>query len=319
MNKFNDNDIREALRRSEAKRQPAEVPGDFLSNVLDAIDDEADAEHKTIKLWRWVAAAACIAVVAGIGTAILFADRTVQESEMIVETPTNEKTEIQKYNAFIADTVTEPTGAPKPKVTSPEQKAKPAAKPKPAAEPQPAPNPNLRMERPHYAENVPTTVVADSAPASNAANTGYAENQSKNDDTYLDPAIMDEFILKMAEFQGISKIKSECSIANDTNFVESFYVFPVKQDYDVLGRFVLMASQYSNTSPGYIFNNSEQQIFFSIDDVQNGLNYLWIAEQIDNSKIMIYSVHAPIDIEYQSDCYLQFYDDLTFANFNTYY
>ena len=84
MNKFNDNDIREALRRSEAKRQPSEVPGDFLSNVLDAIDDEADAEHKTIKLWRWVAAAACIAVVAGIGTAILFADRTVQESDVFV-------------------------------------------------------------------------------------------------------------------------------------------------------------------------------------------------------------------------------------------
>ena len=123
----------------------------------------------------------------------------------------------------------------------------------------------------------------------------------------------------MAELQGVSRIKSECSIANDTIFDESFYVFPVKQDYDVLGLFLLMACQYSNTSPGYVFNNSEQQILFSIDDVQNGLNYLWIAEQIDNSKIMIYSIHAPIDIEYESDCYQQFYNDLTFANFNTYY
>ena len=296
MNKFNDNDIREALRRSEAKRQPAEVPGDFLSNVLDAIDDEADAKHKTIKLWRWVAAAACIALVAGIGSAILFADRTIQESEMIAETPIEEKIENQQSTAIKTDTVTEPTAIPEPKFEAPKPKAKPAAKPKPAAEPQPAPNPNLRMERP-----------------------AYAETQPENNDTYLDPAIMDELILKMAEFQGVNKIKSECSITSDTNFVESFYVFPVKQDYDVLGRFVLMASQFSNTTPGYIFNNSEMQVFFTIDDVQNGLNYLWIAEQIDDSKIMIYSVHAPIDIEYKSDCFQQFHNDLTFANYNTYY
>ncbi|MBO4603417.1 MAG: hypothetical protein J5651_09690, partial [Salinivirgaceae bacterium] len=193
MNKFNDNDIREALRRSEAKRQPAEVPGDFLSNVLDAIDDEADAKHKTIKLWRWVAAAACIALVAGIGSAILFADKTTQESEMIAETPVEEKIENQQSTTVKTDTVTEPAAIPEPKIEAPKPKAKPTAKPKPAAEPQPAPNPNLRMERPTY-----------------------AETQPENNDTYLDPAKMDEFILKMAEFQGVNKIKSECSIASDT-------------------------------------------------------------------------------------------------------
>lgn len=320
MKELKDNDLREALRRSEEKRTAVEVPADFFDSIMGKID----AEPKTFKLWRWVAAAACIALVAGIGTAILFADRTIQDKGMTARIEAEEKAEIQEFNAFVADTVTEPIDAPKPKVTAPEQKAKPAAKPKPAAEPQPSPNPNLRMERPQYAENEPKTVAADTASTNIAAtqdvaNTGYAENQSKNDDTYLDPALMDEFILKMAEYQGVNKIKSECSIANDTLFDESFYVFPVKEDYDVLGRFLLMASYYSNTAPGYIFNNSEQQIFFSIDDEQNGLNYLWIAERIGDSKIMIYSVHAPINIEYESDCYQQFYDDLTFANFNTYY
>ncbi|MBO7594779.1 MAG: hypothetical protein J6T12_07390 [Salinivirgaceae bacterium] len=295
MNKFNDNDIREALRRSEAKRQPAEVPGDFLSNVLDAIDDEADAEHKTIKLWRWVAAAACIAVVAGIGSAILFADKTVEESTPIAETVIPENTEKQPIATIDNDTVTEPIAMPEPKVEAPKPKAKPAAKQKPAA------------------------ATSDSAPANNTVSTSFAENQTGNNSNYLDPALMDRFILNMAEYQGVSRIKSECSIANDTLFDESFYVFPVKEDYDVLGHFLLMASQYSNTTPGYIFNNSEQQIFFTIDDEPNGLNYLWIAEQIGNSKIMIYSVHAPIDIEYKSDCYQQFYNNLTFANYNTYY
>ena len=311
MNKFNDNDIREALRRSEAKRQPAEVPDDFLANVMGKIDAETEPEHKTIKLWRWVAAAACIALVAGIGTAILFVDRNIQDSVMTAEIVTEGNTEIQQSTTVNTDTVTEPAVTPEPKYVVPKQKAKP--------KPSPNPNPNLRMERPTYATNEPAAATSDGTSANNTVLTTFAENQTGNNNDYLDPALMDEFLMKMAEFQGVSRIKSECSIASDTIFNESFYVFPVKEDYDVLGRFLLMASKYSNTTPGYIFNNSEQQIFFTIDDEPNGLNYLWIAERIGDSKIMIYSVHAPIDIEYKSDCYQQFYDDLTFANFNTYY
>lgn len=318
MNKFNDNDIREALRRSEGKRTAPTVPDDFFDSVMGGIE----AEPKTIKLWRWVAAAACIALVAGIGSAILFADKTIVESTPIAETVIMENTEKQPTDIAETDSVAEPVVVPEPKIEAPKTMAAPAAKPKPAT--QPAPNPNLRMERPLYAETVQTTIAADSATIDNAtsqdeANINYAEKQSKGSEKYLAPALMDEFILKMAEYQGVNKIKSECSIANDTLFDESFYVFPVKEDYDVLGRFLLMASYYSNTAPGYIFNNSEQQIIFSIDDEQNGLNYLWIAERIGNSNVMIYSVNAPIDIEYKTDCYQQFYNDLTFANFNTYY
>ncbi len=318
MNKFNDNDIREALRRSEGKRTAPTVPDDFFDSVMGGIE----TEPKTIKLWRWVAAAACIALVAGIGSAILFADKTIVESTPIAETVIMENTEKQPIDIAETDSVTEPVVVPEPKIEAPKTKAAPAAKPKPAI--QPAPNPNLRIERPQYAENKPTAIAADSATIDNAtshdeANINYAEKQSKGSEKYLDPALMDEFIFKMAEYQGVNKIKSECSIANDTLFDESFYVFPVKEDYDVLGCFLLMASNYSNTAPGYIFNNSERQVFFSIDDEQNGLNYLWIAERIGNSNVMIYSVHAPINIEYESDCYRQFYNDLTFANFNTYY
>ena len=320
MKELKDNDLREALRRSEEKRAAVEVPADFFDSVMGKID----AEPKTVKMWRWVAAAACIALVAGIGTAILFADRTIQDKGMTARIEAEEKAEIQELNTFVADTLTEPVDAPKPKMTAPEQKAKPAAKPKPAAEPQPSPNPNLRMERPQYAKNEPKTIAADTASTNiaateDAANTGYAEFQPKKDKPNFTPALMDEFIEMMAGIQGVSRIKSGCSIANDTIFDESFYVFPVRKDYDVLEQIVWMASNYSNTTPGYNFNNTGRQILFSIDDEPNGLNYLWIIERIDDSKIMIYSVHAPIDIEYKSDCYQQFYDDLTFANFNTYY
>lgn len=319
-NRLTDTDLREALRRKEDARPPDKVPDDFVDCVLAKID--AESATKTIKTWRWVAAAACIALVAGIGSAILFSGKTAQVPEIIAETPIKENVEIQHSADIEKDTASEPVAVPEPEVEAPKTKAAPATKPKPAT--QPAPNPNLKMERPQYAANEPATIAADSATIDNAtsqdeANINYAENQSKNDETNFAPAMLDEFIELLAEFQGVNKINSECSIANDTIFNESFYVFPIKKEYDVLGQFVQMTSNFPNTSPGYIFNNSGRQVFFSIDDEQNGLNYLWIAERIDDYKIMIYSVHAPIDIEYESDCYQQFYDDLTFANFNTYY
>jgi hypothetical protein len=314
MKETKDDDLREALRRSVEKRTVTKVPADFFDKVI----GEIEAEPKTIKMWRWVAAAACIALVAGIGSAVLFFGKTAHELEMIAETPVKENVEIQEPAVVINDTTAEPAVAPEPKLEAPQPKVKPNTKP----EAKPAPNPNLRMERPLYAANEPTTDDRESAnsdASQKAAQTNYAENQIETDDPVFTPAMLDEFIEVLAEFQGVNKINSECSIANDSNFVETFYVFPVKEEFDVLGQFVQMVGNYSNASPGYFFNNTEQQIFFSIDDEQNGVNYFWIAERIDDSKIMIYSVHAPIDIEYESDCYQQFYDDITFTNFNTYY
>lgn len=316
MNKLSDNDIREALRRSEEKRTAPTVPDDFFDSVMGRIE----AEPKTIKLWRWVAAAACIALVAGIGSAILFADKTVVESTPIAETVIPEDPEKQPTDIAETDSVAEPVVVPEPKIEAPKTKATPAAKPKPA--PQPAPNPNLRMERPAYAANEPATdncVSANSSASQKFAQPNLAETQTETGETDFTPAMLDEFIEVLAEFQGVNKINSECSISNDSSFVETFYVFPVKEEFDVLWQFVQMVGNYSSASPGYFYNNTERQIFFSIDDEQNGLNYFWIAEQIDDSKIMIYSVHAPIDIEYESDCYQQLHDDLTFSNFNTYY
>ena len=60
MKKQTDTDIRAALKRKEQKRQPVEVPDDFLDNVLGEI--EQDEKPKTVKLWRYLAIAAGIAL-----------------------------------------------------------------------------------------------------------------------------------------------------------------------------------------------------------------------------------------------------------------
>ena len=275
MNKFNDNDIREALRRSEAKRQPAEVPGDFLANVM----SEIEAESKTVKIWRWVAAAACIALVAGIGSAILFTGRTIQESEIIAETPVVENAENEQSAEIINDTVTEPVAVPEPKVEAP--KAKPTAKPKP--------NP-----------------IAEQPTADNAPETDYPS-----------PARMDEFIAKLADNQGADKTILNCS--NDVNSANAdlVYIFHETNDFDLFGRLIMSVTNFPETTQGYILNHSSQQFFFSINDERSGQSYYWIAERVSNEKTFLYSLHSSLGAEGVSTCYQQYHNKLTFNEFNT--
>lgn len=62
MNKPNDTDLREALRRREAKRPRTEVPADFLDNVLQDIECQKRPRHTWRMALTALAAAASIAL-----------------------------------------------------------------------------------------------------------------------------------------------------------------------------------------------------------------------------------------------------------------
>ena len=61
MNKLTDNDLREALRRKEARRTKTEVPADFCDNVMQEIDGKP-ARRPRYAYIAALAAAACIAI-----------------------------------------------------------------------------------------------------------------------------------------------------------------------------------------------------------------------------------------------------------------
>ncbi|MBQ9212579.1 MAG: hypothetical protein IJ150_01380, partial [Bacteroidales bacterium] len=100
---FNDNDIREALRRKEQKRQPTEVPDDFLDNVLGKI--EQDEKSKTVKLWRYVAVAASIALLIGIGALMIVSNNNAAQP---IASVTESKTYLPKRTPYIAAEVEQP-------------------------------------------------------------------------------------------------------------------------------------------------------------------------------------------------------------------
>ena len=62
MKKYNDTDLREALRRREAKRPRTEVPADFLDNVLQDIECQKRPRHTWRMALTALAAAASIAL-----------------------------------------------------------------------------------------------------------------------------------------------------------------------------------------------------------------------------------------------------------------
>lgn len=67
MNRLEDSDLREALRRRETRRQKPEVPADFMDSVMQQIETKPAVSRR----WRWIAAAASLLLLIGIGASLL--------------------------------------------------------------------------------------------------------------------------------------------------------------------------------------------------------------------------------------------------------
>ena len=286
MKKYNDTDLRKALERTEAKRRPAEVPDDFLANVLDEI--ESEAKPKTIKLWRWVAAAACIAIVVGLGAIIALNRQTTPQPAVAIIADTASSIDQTPSQTAIAETEI----APEP-VAAPEPKPEPApAKPKrqhKKAQPKPAPD---------NQQQVAETITQDKDP------------------DYVSPELLDALISKMADNQKAAKRVLDCGHEHDSTTTEMVYLFP-KNSGDIMGRLLMSAAHYNENTDGYFLNYSQQQFFFTLNDEHTGKNYLWIAEKTDDGRIMLYSFQSPIGSELGSECYHDYHNKLLYNNMNT--
>lgn len=80
MNRLEDSDLREALRRRETRRQKPEVPADFMENVMQQIETKPTVGRR----WRWMAAAASLLILIGIGTLLM--DEPKQDEPTLAKT-----------------------------------------------------------------------------------------------------------------------------------------------------------------------------------------------------------------------------------------
>jgi hypothetical protein len=249
---------------------------------FDRIVSEQKKSAKIKPLRRWLAAAACLILIIGIGVTLWpkeeqpTAPLTAKKPELPKPPPDPEKTLTDSVNTIAAPVRSLRTESP---LTADKESAHYGQISAPE-------DPNL-----HYAA---LTTTEDSVP-------------------YQDPARVDDYIFHLAEHYQVKQGELTCSQPIDSSVVSSVYVFPDKDEINLFSRLLQVACWYDSKAPGYHLNFSQQQFFFELKDMRRQLQYRWIAERI-NGRILFYSTQAPIGAKESSACYQQYRDELMYQN-----
>lgn len=289
------NRIDDILDSLKGQQPMIDDPEALTDRIMDSLPDlepnqqEDEGKARIVSFnWRWMAAAASILLIIGIGST-LWLKEAPQPSVVIVEPE--------------PQTSTPPTHVARKDRPSSE----PSANKAPAFSTSPANSEYVGSELP--VRRVRTQSSPDALPLH------YASIQPTVDTTYQDPARMDEFIAKMADFNEVEGISLDCTGgAPDSTVISKAYVFDDTQELDVFGRLLQVACWYDSKTPGYLLNFSHQQLFFTLKDMHKNQKYLWIAERIMGDRILLYCTHSPIETNVSSTCYQKYREQLTHSN-----
>ena len=284
MNELNDKDLREALSRREARRTKPEVPADFCDGIM----QEIVPRRSRRPLWRWVAVAASLLLLIGIGVALVPFNKQTEAGSLIVQT--------------VQPVRTDSTGTPSKQTVKSAQAV--------CTTTSPTPKPVTITPK------APVDTVAVSLHTD--PNLHYAAYSPEEDSTYQAPSRMVEFITKIADYNKVKAVPLMCSIgSSDSTAVSMAYVFEDKQELNLFGRLLQAACWYDSKTPGYLLNFSHQQFFFTLKDLRKNEKYLWIAERIIGDRILLFSSHSPIEADVSSVCYQNYREQLMHTNYST--
>lgn len=318
--KYKDTDLREALRRKYA--DTPKLPADFMKG---AFPQPLPSREGRTRILRWMAAAACLLLICGVGVTLLHNEDVTKPEQMVAQqTKSKPIPTTDTHSRRITNPVEReesPTVKQNKRITNPYTHSRRIINP--------VEQENVSIV--HSSKPGGTSVVASAgtplpsrggaevgsvmptAPTPSDENLHYAAYSSEDDSTYQDPARVDEFIEKMASYHNVKEGQLKCAATNDSNVVSRVYVFPDKKEVDVFGRLLQVACWYSDETPGYHLNFSHQQFFFELKDQRKQLQYRWIAERI-NGSILLYSTNAPVGAQTTSACYQEYRNELMHIN-----
>ena len=139
----------------------------------------------------------------------------------------------------------------------------------------------------------------------------YVTHEMPSDSDYVDPSLIDDFIMKFANYYQVETVILDCDLdTSNTDSVNLVRIFPDTKEVDVFGRMLKVAISINNNTPGYHLNFSQFQLYFKLDDERKGLRYLWMAERV-NGQILLFTTHSPIDTDPPFDCYQKFRELIT--------
>ena len=308
MTMHNDTDLREALRRRQA--HTPQLPDGFTDRLMQRIG-EPEQKPRPRRTWLYaVAAAACVLLLIGIGMATLRKDEPTRE--LLAEAP--------QKGIGTHEPVKAPPLAPKAPPSAPEG-ATIVSSPGSKTVEAPSGTTIASSTDSKTIEALSGTTIASStdsktieAPSGAVGGAlhyaAYTEAQDTVD--YLSPALMDEFISKLASYH---HVKAE--VLSDSIARSMAYVFPDNDKVRLFDRFLQVASSYRYDSPGYQMTISQQQLLFTLEDTRLSRRYLWLAERIGGGRIILYATHAPSGAAVSSEAYQEFRERTTHTNQTT--
>ena len=297
MNKLKDKDLREALIRKEAKRTKPEVPVDFCDSIM----QEIAPKQSRRPIWRWMAVAASLLLLIGIGVTLFpFSSQTNKENLLaknVESMPKSTPSPVKNVETVGKDGVNTAFKSEKTTLEKAVKRQKTID--------------NRQENEETSQEMVVNAQYTD-------PNLHYAAYTSVDDSSYQAPSRMDEFITKMADYNKVKGVPLMCTFdSSDSTAISTAYVFEDKQELNLFGRLLQAACWYDSQTPGYLLNFSNQQFFFTLRDLHKNEKYLWIAERIVGGRILLFSSHSPIGADVSSACYQNYREQLTHKNFAT--
>ena len=280
-NKLKDTDLREALRHKYANTPL--LPADFMAGM----EQRMKAKPRR-RINGWLLRVACLLILIGVGTMVLMEDKEPLPSEPC---HVEESTWVQPQTH---SPLKMETAATKPTVSRKETTSSPGGNYQ---------FPSRKLPAPY----VQTPALE---PEDEAINLHYVADVTQEDTTaYQDPALIDDFIAKLAALHHVKQGELNCGLSVDSNMVSAVYVFPDKKEIDLFARLLQVACWYHLETPGYFLNFSQRQFIFQLQDHRKQLKYSWIAERI-GSQILLYGTNAPIGAEFSTACYQEYRDQL---------
>lgn len=289
-------DILESLKGQQPMIDDPDALTDRIMSSLPDLEpypqeNEGKARFVSIR-WRWTAAAACLLIIIGMGGAMWLKEEPQQSmiAEATIAKKENNENVIEHSTQEITKMVT--------------------TKRKPSTENSPMVSPS------HKGPNPATDNPSDSPEKTNdinePENLHYVAVKVTDEIPYQDPARVDEFIAKLADFNEVEVVLLDCDLDNnDSTVVSKAYVFEDSKELDLFGRLLQVAYWYDSKTPGYLLNYTHQQLYFTLKDMRRGQKYLWIAERINGGRILLQSTRSVIDVIPSAACHQDYRNKLT--------
>lgn len=303
-----DTDLREALRRRYA--DTPRLPADFIDRMEQRMTTKArhgtQASHLRRRTLIRMTAAAALAAAATIALTVLLTRphqvATEHQERTLSRDALQGRPEPLRAEATEQKSQTEILAPPRPRTPAASESILAPPHPRAPAPPRSIPAPPIAVSKPYDA---PT---AD-------PNLHHAAYTPADDSTRQAPSRVSEFIARLAEYNKVKGVPLDCAAdRSDTTVVSMAYVFDDKEELDLFARLLQVACAYDTKTPGYLLNFSRQQFLFTLKDLRKQEKYLWLAERIGSSRILLYCTRSPISATVSSACYQEFREQLTHTN-----